>query len=403
MAANYVRRKRLNKEQRSSVWRNGQWVEAYTRGSQVINTGPMTAGKVVRMISTAVDRQQYLHCAMLVNQMKSVTPASILSHVSVDRLHSTLPASLPVLEVLYLKIYYSPEKEFLTVYLMTDQLVKKLITLFALDAYNQTTVQMYQPYCRTIMAVIATVDGQFQTKVAHRKEALDRCLRNMGQHGLVSNGSGETFMTLHDALKREMEKSINHLKSALHQLDQLWMSNKHPVIKLTSDESLSTEVCHQRMMQVNRDFVVERLYKNKSLLNSLEPVITDRYIDDLIETLQNRIENDKILLFHESELRKMSGDNQIPDLHVSQLLAEYYKGYSVLLGMLVERRSTGQHFLSSSEGDVNRHTRQQNVADESYEPINQNNHNHVGDQCKNSCTYLMTGDTHNTSFGKDFT
>ena len=59
-------------------------------------------------------------------------------------------------------------------------------------------------------------------------------------------------------------------------------------------------------MQVSRGEVQERLIKNKTLLTRLEPAAQDATLQRLLRTLRARVEADKLLLFHETELRKMA-------------------------------------------------------------------------------------------------
>lgn len=60
------------------------------------------------------------------------------------------------------------------------------------------------------------------------------------------------------------------------------------------------------MFQVSREDVQERIIKNKTLLNATEATIQNKQLARLLHKLRMRIEYDKMLLFHDTELRKMA-------------------------------------------------------------------------------------------------
>ena len=59
-------------------------------------------------------------------------------------------------------------------------------------------------------------------------------------------------------------------------------------------------------VQVSRGEVQERVIKNKTLLTSAEPAAQNLTLQRLLRTLRARVEADKLLLFHDTELRKMA-------------------------------------------------------------------------------------------------
>ena len=61
-------------------------------------------------------------------------------------------------------------------------------------------------------------------------------------------------------------------------------------------------------LQVTRGEVQERVIKNKTLLTSAEPAAQNLTLQRLLRTLRARVEADKLLLFHDTELRKMAAN-----------------------------------------------------------------------------------------------
>ena len=65
---------------------------------------------------------------------------------------------------------------------------------------------------------------------------------------------------------------------------------------------------HNCALQVTRGEVQERVIKNKTLLTSAEPAAQNLTLQRLLRTLRARVEADKLLLFHDTELRKMAAN-----------------------------------------------------------------------------------------------
>ncbi len=73
--------------------------------------------------------------------------------------------------------------------------------------------------------------------------------------------------------------------------------------------------------------VQERLIKNKTLYNVVEPALSNKYLAGLVATLDRRIQLDKQVLFHFTELRKEVGD--LPqNTVVSSMFLSYRDAYS---------------------------------------------------------------------------
>ncbi|XP_012945658.2 uncharacterized protein LOC101853203 [Aplysia californica] len=336
------------------VWRTVRWAESFpdeALGMDSVDLTPTFAG---RKIAALCERKQFQDCAALVSRLNGFTLSAILSDLPGEKLHDALPASLPILEVLYQKVCQNTEQSLPTGQLMTDQLVKRLVIVFATESLTDTDRGGYLQSCKAIVRVILGVETNFRNIVAQRKSAIDKCLRNMGKHGLVDSSGGK-LMTLHDALRVELEKGVIQYKCALQALDQV--SGKHPVTASLSSGPAPSEGSHQRMMQVSRADVQDRIIKNKTLYNLAEPAVCGRYLRDMVALLGRRIDFDKVLLFHDTELRKMSdGAINSGSTHMSTTLRKFSHGYGTLLriiddvtGRTVEEKSD---VSSDDEDDV---------------------------------------------------
>lgn len=61
---------------------------------------------------------------------------------------------------------------------------------------------------------------------------------------------------------------------------------------------------HQRLLSMKQSEIQERLIKNKTLLNVVEPTLTNHSLDLFLGILQRRIELDKEALFQFSQLKR---------------------------------------------------------------------------------------------------
>ncbi|CAN8024087.1 unnamed protein product [Ixodes persulcatus] len=173
-------------------------------------------------------------------------------------------------------------------------------------------------------------------QLSGRKKALERALEGLGQHGLVG-ASGGVLVHLHDALRAELDLLLHQLKVSAQKLDAL--AAQGPQRVSLSHGPAPTTASHQRQLSMRQGQVQERLIKNKTLLNALEPV-DQAGLEGLLAVLRRRIQLDKDVLFQAgppfTQLRKES-----PDLDEGTVVAP------VLL-----RYSTGCHHVLDLMRDV---------------------------------------------------
>ena len=174
--------------------------------------------------------------------------------------------------------------------------------------------------CRDVLRVVARIYPGLRKSLLHRRKQLEKAIEGMGHHGLVGT-SDESLTTLHDALKLEFEKVVKSYTSALSTLQELSTGNKGHVSKGPAPIQAS----HQRQLSINQQEIQERLIKNKSLLNIVEPTLGNHSLDILLGILLRRIEHDKDSLFQFTQLRKESKD-VASDAIVAPILMRYAHG-----------------------------------------------------------------------------
>ncbi|CAG2227314.1 unnamed protein product [Mytilus edulis] len=333
--AERIRPEKTPRQRVQKIWRNVRWAQSFPEETLAMESTEITPNFALRKIALLFETKKYDECATLIRRMNSVTLGNILAEVPLEVLYDSMPHSLSILEALYVKLFDKIDEEFPKEHIRTDLLVKRMVTCFAILAKStDKNSNVYYPFCRNILRVVSSVEPGLRHQLRQKKKALDKCLKHLGQHGLVDS-SGGSLMNLHDSLKLEIEKVENQYKTALQKLDELSLSAKHPMSSSITFGKAPTLVSHQRLMQLSRDEVESRLIKNRTVYNIIEPAITNQYLKKLIHILEKRIEYDKISMFHENELRK-SCENLPEDAFMSTTLQHFSQGYAVIIRLLKE-------------------------------------------------------------------
>ena len=347
-----IRPEKTPRQRVQKLWRNVRWAETFPDESVSMENVDITPNFALRKIALLFETKRYDECATLIRRMNQVTLGNILAEVPLEVLHDSMPFSLPMLEALYVKLYDTSFENFPKEQLCVDQLLKRMVACFA--KMNQPENKLdkncnsYYPSCRNILRVALSVDPQIKQQLKQKKKAIDKCLKHLGQHGLVNCSSGH-LMNLHDALKLEFEKVSMQYKSAIQKLDEFSSANKLQNNAAHETSKAPFEVSHQRLMQQTRCDIQDRIIQHKTVFNIAEPAITNQYLKKLIYILERRIEFDKLALFHENELRKIC-NGLSEEAYMSVTLKHFAQGYGVVMKLL--REISDEEDLFSDEEEI---------------------------------------------------
>ncbi|XP_054167296.1 uncharacterized protein LOC128964685 [Oppia nitens] len=320
-----VNRIRPEKSNRRNVqkltWRSSQWVKGFDgedgdedyESSQQQQQQHMDNSMTISDVSTTVairrilllyENLQFREAANFINRLNYGTFRSILTDLPIDVFVESIPNSLPILEALYAKVFLSCG-DGLTVsfnFLHPHHVIMQMVRLFALQ---NPSIPDNIVSCKKLLKVIILSEPGLRKHVYCKKRSLDRAIEGMGHHGLVGT-SDEKLMVLHEALKLEFERVIQQYKTAVQKLEELALAkNKEPTTRSLSQGPAPTNSSHQRLLSLRQDEIQERLIKNKTLLNAIEPCsFTNHSLQILLAILQKRIDYDKEVLFQFTQLRK---------------------------------------------------------------------------------------------------
>jgi len=332
-----IRPEKTPRQRVQKIWRNVRWANSFPDEAISMESNDLTPNFALRKIALLFETKKYEECATLIRRMNCVTLGNILTEVPLEVLYDSMPYSLSILEALYVKLYDTSYDSFPKEQLCLDQLLKRIVACFAKLSYSSKTDKnsiYYYPSCRNILRVVLAVEPKVKQQMKQKKKALDKCLKHLGQHGLVDCSNGH-LMNLHDALKLEFDKIVTQYRSALQKLDELSLSSKHPMSSSVSFGKAPSEASHQRLMQLTREDVQSRIIKNKTVYNIVEPAITNQCLRRLIQILEKRIEYDKFALFHDTELRKFC--EGLPEqTYMSMNLKDFTQGYSIVIQLMKE-------------------------------------------------------------------
>ncbi|KAI5715338.1 hypothetical protein M8J77_014386 [Diaphorina citri] len=295
-------------------------------GSMTINdVSPRFALKRILLL---YENLQYREVANFINRLSHNTFKIIINQLPIDLFIDQIPNSLNILEALYGKIFLS--SHFNGIKLLKPENVLLQIVRIFVNTSNNINIETYIGSIRKLIKVIVLSEPKLRKTLQLRKRILDKSVEGLGQHGLVGT-SDETLTNLHDALKVEFQKLVDTYKNALLKLEELSLSGKiNGVIKGPAPVNIS----HQRQLSLKQNDIQERLIKNKTLLNVIEPVLENKSMAILLTILQRRVEYDKDVLFQFTQLRKQLNVDE--EYTVAPLLMKYSHSIHQVLDLMKE-------------------------------------------------------------------
>ncbi|KAK2709272.1 uncharacterized protein LOC136027141 [Artemia franciscana] len=309
-------------------------LKTYNESDATINSmtiTDLTPKTAMNKLLVFLENRLFREATNFINRLNHDTFKLILSELPVDEFVRNMPQSLPLLEALYAKVFLSDGLNFSVRTLRPEEVVMQMTKYFAKSYENEKAIgdPSFVGSCKKLLKVILLSDSKVRKSVYQKKKMLNKTIEGLGHHGLVGT-SDESLTNLHDALKKEFEKVVHSYKEAIHKLDDLALSSK----KSVSNGPAPIEASHQRQLSLNQEEIQGRLIKNKTLLNVVEPTLSNHSLDLFLGILQRRIEHDKDALFQHTQLRKEMKENG--DGPIANLLMRYSFGCEKVLELMKE-------------------------------------------------------------------
>uniref|UniRef100_T1JFY1 Mitochondria-eating protein n=1 Tax=Strigamia maritima TaxID=126957 RepID=T1JFY1_STRMM len=314
----------------------------------VNDVGPTAA---LRRLLQYYEKREFQAAASFVKSLSHSTFRQVIDHVPIDLLVDALPASVAVLEALYAKVFLSDGLGQSVRALRPEAAVWHLVHFFARhdDDYsipdNNTS---FHRSCKKLLRVIAISQPGLRQTVRARRKSLARSLAGLGHHGLIGT-SDQSLMNLHDAIKLELEKVSLLFKTALMKLDE--SSNKSPVSRSVSHGPPPSQLSHQRQLSLRQVEIQERLIKNKTILNAVEPALCKHTLDVFLAILRRRIELDKDVLLQFTRVKREAGDVPVNAI-VAPILMRFAHGCESVLSFMADEEEVEERGDSSDGTDI---------------------------------------------------
>ena len=290
---------------------------------------------------------EHREAAAFMRRLSFQTFRQVLPHLPADIFIESMPHSLPILEALYAKLFLGGNNGLDNSLLgkanslRPEAVVWQLVKFFAgqeaegAGLAGQMRWEFCGPFissCKRLLKVLLAGEPRARRVLAERKKSLMKAIEGLGQHGMVGT-SDEQLMSLHDALKLEFQKVQKSYEEALKKLEGMALTLKEKdkdkvgTISAASGAKAPIAQSHQRQLSLKSIEIQERLIKNKTLLNVVEPTLENTSLEVLLGILQQRIELDKECLFQFTQVKKEShipGDNTKSS--VAPILMRYQRG-----------------------------------------------------------------------------
>ncbi|RZF43272.1 hypothetical protein LSTR_LSTR001533 [Laodelphax striatellus] len=305
-------------------WRNSHWVDGFPEMVSSMTIADVSPRFAVKRILLLYENAQYREAANFVNRLSHGTFKAILPQLPIDVFIEAMPHSVLILEALYAKVFLSSDCG--VKMLRPENVLMQLVKVF-----SGGSAERWLASSRKLLKVIVLSEPKLRKALQLRRRALDKAVEGLGQHGLVGT-SDETLTNLHDALKVEFQRLADTYKTALQKLEELSLSGRRD--GQVSKGPAPVQASHQRQLSLRQSDIQERLIKNKTLLNVVEPAISNRSLAILLTILQRRVECDKDALFQFTQLRKEL--NVEPDHVVAPLLMRYSHACDQVLELMKE-------------------------------------------------------------------
>lgn len=300
--------------------------ESRVSSMTIADISPRIAVKKVLLL---YEHAQYNEAANFIDRLSVTTFRIILRELPIDIFIEAMPHSLSILESLYTKVFASDSTGSSLKSLKPYSVLMHIVSFFSRDDTNQQCRSgrpseqfvHFLADCRKILRVMILGEPCLVKTLQQRVKALDKAVEGMGHHSLVGT-TDESLLPLHDALKLEFRRVVDTYKEALQKLEELSLSAKN-MPKSFAHGPAPVAASHQRQLSLRVDEIQDRLIKNKSLLNVVEPTLDNHCLDILLGILQRRIDLDKDTLFQFTQLRKEAGESSNVDAIVAPLLMRY--------------------------------------------------------------------------------
>ncbi|XP_076373021.1 uncharacterized protein LOC143257880 [Tachypleus tridentatus] len=325
------------------AWRSSEWTKSFLRREDGCISDPKVDPGInnlnVRKFFFLYDYRRYKQAAIFICRLGHSTIKAILKDLPMQMLMEDIPHSFPILEALYARMFLSDQLRCSMNLLQPSRTVMKMIHLLA--QHNEEspssrpgphTIGYHLHSCKKLLKIIVRLDPHIKKQLYSRRRALNRAIEGLGNHGVVET-SNNALMGLFDALKVEFQRTIHQYKIIVQKLNVFSLDPKESKSCSLSYGPAPTKSSHQRLLSLRQDEIQERLIKNKTFLDIVEPILSNQLLIHLLSVLQKRVEFDKDVLFQFNQLKKEVKDIN-PNVIVAPVLMKFSQSYQKIIELI---------------------------------------------------------------------
>ncbi|XP_054736998.1 uncharacterized protein LOC129243749 [Anastrepha obliqua] len=272
--------------------------------------------QVLRRLMLLSEGRQYREAAGVVGRLGPSVLRSVIAELPIDLLLEHLPHSAYLLESFFTRLITvnpTPKPD-----VPIESVVWQLVRLF-----SHPHESGMRQRCTKLIQAIAQYEPNLRQTLREQRKSLDNAVQGLGVHGLTTDSTGQ-LISLHVALKTELQRHVDIYKMAIHKLEELSMITAH------QDPAHSS---HQRLLAINYGDIQQRLIENKTLLTMVDkPAL--KQLACLVENLSQRVENDKEVLKCVGQVKRLDGQACIEKRPAAGLLMNFARGCEAVLQLM---------------------------------------------------------------------
>ncbi|XP_028037033.1 uncharacterized protein LOC114248110 [Bombyx mandarina] len=278
----------------------------------------------LRRVLLLAEGRQFREAAAIVSRLGPGVLQSVVSDLPLDLLIEALPHSAHLIETLLnrlISLEVSPRPE-----IQCESVAWRLVGLLGGDQGSGIRARTSR-----LASALVHYAPDSRDAIDSRRRQLDAAVQGLGTHGLTADSSG-TLISLHVAMKNELQRHVEVYKQALHKLEEL------SPVTVNQDPASSS---HQRLLALSHADVERRLIDNKSLLTIVDkPAL--RQLPTLVASLAARVESDKAVLACIGQIKRTDPTLDLSDTRpVAGVLMSYSRGCAAVLSQMSEAEATG--------------------------------------------------------------
>ncbi|TMW52717.1 hypothetical protein DOY81_002167 [Sarcophaga bullata] len=272
--------------------------------------------QVLRRLMLLSEGRQYREAAGVVGRLGPSVLRSVIAELPIDLLLEHLPHSAYLLESFFSRLITvnpSPKPD-----VPAEAVLWQLVRLFS-NPHDPGLKQR----CSKLLQSLVQYEPNLRHTIRETRKSFNDAVQGLGVHGLTTDSSGQ-LISLHMALKTELQRHVDTYKVALHKLEELSM------VTINQDPAHSS---HQRLLGISYGDIQQRLIDNKTLLTILDkPAL--KQLSSLIENLSQRVENDKEVLKSVGQVKRMDMQANLEKRPAAGLLMNFTRGCEIILQMM---------------------------------------------------------------------